>query len=141
MKHWKLASIGVAAAVLFGVLFIGGIEQAQKTFSLGSLKKGLAKYHGDKTEVLFKAWAETWISPWFNSWNIEYLLPSISVPLLVMQGRDDQYGTPAQVDVIVAKSSGPATPLLLEDCGHSPHLDFPELTLDLMSCFVNRLTR
>ncbi len=28
MKHWKLASIGVAAAVLFGVLFIGGIEQA-----------------------------------------------------------------------------------------------------------------
>lgn len=142
-ERWPrlVGAITVAAHVFVEPASIGGIEQAEKTFTRGQLKKGLAKYHGDKTELLFKAWAETWTSPWFRSWNIEYLLPSITVPLLVMQGRDDQYGTPAQVDAIVDKSSGPATPLLLEDCGHSPHLDFPELTLDLMSCFVNRLAR
>ena len=136
-----LGIITVSAHVFVEQVSLDGIAQAKEAFAQGKLKKGLARYHGDKTESLFKAWAETWTSPWFASWNIEDLLPSIEVPLLVLQGRDDQYGTPAQVDAIVDGSSGPATPLLLEDCGHAPHLEFPELTLDLMSCFVNRLAR
>ena len=40
---------------------------------------------------------------------------------------------------IVAGVSGPATPLVLDDCGHAPHMDFPALLLDLTSCFVNRV--
>ena len=136
-----LGIITVSAHVFVEQVSLDGIAQAKEAFAQGKLKKGLARYHGDKTEPLFKAWAETWTSPWFATWNIEDLLPSIEVPLLVLQGRDDQYGTPAQVDAIVDGSSGPATPLLLEECGHAPHLEFPELTLDLMSCFVNRLAR
>ncbi len=54
-------------------------------------------------------------------------------PLLVLQGGDDQYGIPAQVESIVARTGGPATPLLLEGCGHSPHLELPELTLEHMA--------
>lgn len=142
-ERWPrlIGAITVSAHVFVEQISIDGIEQAKESFVQGRLRRGLTKYHGDKTEPLFSAWAETWTSPWFRSWNIEYLLPSIEVPLLVLQGRDDQYGTAAQVDAIVNKSSGPATPLILEDCKHSPHLEFPELTLDLMSCFVNRLAR
>ena len=136
-----LGAITVAAHVFVEPVSLAGIRKAEEAFVQGKLRKGLARYHGQKTEQLFKAWAETWTSPSFRSWTIEELLPSIAVPLLVLQGRDDQYGTAAQVEAIVNKSGGPATPLLLEDCGHAPHLDFPELTLDLMSCFVNRLAR
>jgi pimeloyl-ACP methyl ester carboxylesterase len=136
-----LGIITVAAHVFVEQVSLDGIAHAKEAFAQGKLKKGLARYHGDKTEPLFKAWAETWMSPWFRSWNMTDLLPSIEVPLLVLQGRDDRYGTPFQVDTIVNHSAGPATPLLLEDCGHAPHLEFPELTLDLMSCFVNRLAR
>ena len=136
-----LGIITVSAHVFVEQVSLDGIAKAQEAFAQGKLKKGLARYHRDKTESLFKAWAETWTSPWFASWNIEGLLPSIEVPLLALQGRDDQYGTSAQVDAIVDRSAGPATPLLLEECGHAPHLEFPELTLDLMSCFVNRLSR
>ena len=133
--------ITVSAHVFVEQISLEGIRKAEEAFAHGKLKEGLARYHGDNTEPLFKAWADTWTSPWFASWNIEDLLPAIEVPLLVLQGRDDQYGTSSQVEAIVNRSSGPATPLLLEDCGHAPHLDFPELTLDLMSCFVNRLAR
>jgi pimeloyl-ACP methyl ester carboxylesterase len=136
-----LGIVTVAAHVVVEQVSIDGIAKAKEAFSQGKLKKALGRYHGDKTEVLFKAWAGTWTSPWFRTWSIEDLLPSLTTPLLVLQGRDDQYGTPAQVDAIVTKSGGPATPLLLEDCGHAPHLDFPELTLDLMACFVNRVAR
>jgi len=136
-----LGAITVAAHVFVEQVSLAGIRKAEEVFVQGKLRNGLARYHGKKTEQLFKAWAETWASPSFRSWTIEDLLPSIEVPLLVLQGRDDQYGTATQVEAIVNKSGGPATPLLLEDCGHAPHLDFPELTLDLMSCFVNRLAR
>jgi pimeloyl-ACP methyl ester carboxylesterase len=133
--------ITMAAHVMVEDVTVDGVRRALAAWDRGKLRKGLTRFHGDQTETLFKAWVETWTSPWFRSWSIEELLPSIKVPLLVLQGRDDQYGTPAQVDAIVTRSSGPATPILLEDCGHAPHLDFQELTLDLTACFVNRVTR
>jgi pimeloyl-ACP methyl ester carboxylesterase len=136
-----LGIITVAAHVFVEQVTVEGVEKAEKAWSQGKLKQRLSRYHGEKTERLFTAWSATWRSSWFASWNIEDLLPSIEVPLLVLQGRDDQYGTSSQVETIVSKSAGPATPLLLEDSGHAPHLDFPELTLDLMACFVNRLAR
>lgn len=133
--------VTVAAHVFVESCCVEGIAQARAAYEEGGLRRALMRYHGDKTDPLFAAWADTWTSPWFRTWNIEYLLPSIEAPLLVLQGRDDQYGTTAQVDAITRHSGGPTTPLLLEDCGHAPHREFPELTLDLMSCFINRVAR
>jgi pimeloyl-ACP methyl ester carboxylesterase len=141
-RHPLLRGIITESAHVFvEQISLDGIEKAAAAFAQGKLERALSRYHGEKTGPMFRAWAATWQSPWFRSWNIEYLLPSIEAPLLVLQGRDDQYGTEAQVDAIINKSAGPATPLLLEDCGHTPHQDFPELTLDLMACFVNRIAR
>lgn len=117
---------------------ITGIKQADLAWENGKLT-GLAKYHGDKTEVIFKAWSTTWLTSWFQWWNIEYLLPSIDVPLLVIQGGDDQYGSAEQVNQIIAKSSGYAHAEIIDNCGHSPHQEAPDTVLDLMSSFVNQL--
>ncbi len=133
--------ITVAAHVFVEPGCVEAIEQVRASYHEGGLRRALQRYHGDKIDTLFAAWADTWTSAWFRAWNIEYLLPAIEVPLLVLQGRADQYGTPAHVDSIASRSGGPATPLLLEDCGHAPHREFPELTLDLMSCFINRVVR
>ncbi len=129
-----------AAHVFVEAITLEGIRRAEEAFAQSRMV-GLTRYHGDKTEQVFRAWSETWLSPAFAAWNIEDLLPVIEVPLLVIQGRDDQYGTAAQMEAIVSRSGGSATPLLLEDCGHTPHQDMPPLALDLMSCFVNRVAR
>ncbi|WDE14520.1 alpha/beta hydrolase [Thalassomonas haliotis] len=118
---------------------IVGIEAAALAWQAGKLK-GLAKYHGDKTENIFKAWADTWLTDWFRLWNIEALLPEITAPLLVLQGQEDQYGSSAQVDAIVQQSSGPAEARMLEDCRHTPHLEAQELVLHQMADFIKRLT-
>ena len=133
-----LGVIAEAAHVFVEDVTIDGIRRADEAFAQGRLA-GLARYHGDKTEELFKAWSGIWLSRGFAAWNIEYLLPSVEVPLLVLQGRDDQYGTMAQVETIVAKSAGQATPQLLEACGHAPHAEVPDLTLDIMTGFFNRV--
>ncbi|MBF0469640.1 MAG: alpha/beta hydrolase, partial [Desulfamplus sp.] len=82
------------------------------------------------------AWSSTWLSSWFRTWNIEYLLPSVNIPGLVIQGKEDQYGTAAQVNSIKSKSSGKTRTLMLDGCGHSPHQDSPELLVRVMSEFI-----
>lgn len=70
---------------------------------------GLTRYHGDHTEAPVRTWSDTWLSPAFADWSIMDLLPRVQVPIIVLQGRDDQYGSPAQVDAIVAGVGGTAT--------------------------------
>ncbi len=74
--------------------------------------------------------------PWFRHWNIEYLLPAIRCPLLVLQGCDDQYGSAAQVERIVEQVGGRSEAAFIEDCGHVPHREALPQTLTLMSRFI-----
>jgi pimeloyl-ACP methyl ester carboxylesterase len=127
-----------AAHVFVEQAALEGIRKTDTAFAHGRLA-GLRRYHGKKTEELYTAWSATWQSPWFASWNIEYLLPAIAVPVLVLQGRDDQYGTEAQVQAIVSGVGRRATPVLLADCKHAPHQESPELVLDLMAGYIDRI--
>ena len=71
----------------------------------------------------FLGWADTWLEPQFLSWSIEDLLPRVDQPVLLIQGRDDEYGTLAQVDRIEAGVTGPCSRLVLDGCGHAPQRD------------------
>ncbi len=133
-EHLK-AIVTEAAHVFVEQETVDGIIKADDAFKKGKLGS-LFKLHGEKTEILFRAWASTWLSDWFRYWNIEYLLPSINVPLLVIQGKNDQYGTFAQVNSIASKSSGEVQTVLIDGCGHSPYQECPALLLDLMSEFI-----
>lgn len=127
-----------AAHVFIETKTIMGIELAVRAYDAGKLG-GLARYHGEKTSRLFRAWAHTWLAPWFRSWNIEYALPSIQHPVLALQGADDQYGTGAQVTAIVAGNPH-RRGLIVEGGGHTPHDDQPEVLLGLMGEFISEIT-
>ena len=58
-----------------------------------------------------------------------------------IQGRQDQYGTLAQIDVVEARSYAPVERLVLEECRHAPHLDQPEAVLAAVAEFTARLER
>ncbi len=113
--------VTMAAHVLAEPETLAGIYPAIEAYRLGKLE-GLKKYHGEKTETLFFAWADTWLSAAFKGWNIVDEIQGIACPALIIQGRDDQYGTPLQVDLIVQQLPA-AEGLILENCGHQPHLE------------------
>lgn len=127
-----------AAHVFVEPVTIEGIREAEKAWQNGKLK-GLAKFHGDKTETIFKAWSETWLANWFKWWNIEYLLPSIEVPVLVIQGQDDQYATEAQVNAIVSRCGGTTDSEMVEHCAHSPHVDAEKAVLNIICSHIARI--
>ncbi len=115
-----------------------GLEAAVAAYPDGKLA-GLARYHGDKTDAVFWSWAATWSAPWFRSWSIEYALPAIEVPVLVLQGDGDQYGTPAQVAAI-AGGRPERRAVLVAGSGHAPHADQPDVLLGLMGEFIAGLS-
>lgn len=61
------------------------------------------------------------------------------VPVLLIQGEQDEYGTLRQLDAIEAGCSGPVRRVVLERCGHSPHRDQPHRTLAAMTAFVREM--
>ena len=128
-----------AAHVFVEEVTLEGIRETVKHYDSGDLKERLARYHGDNTETLFWAWADTWLDPGFRDWNVESYLPPVTAPLLAIQGVDDEYATRAQVDAIVGQVSGAARPLLVPKCGHTPHRQARDLVLQAMAAFIETL--
>jgi pimeloyl-ACP methyl ester carboxylesterase len=98
----------------------------------------MARYHRD-AEATFRGWNDVWLSPAFRDWSIEAYLAGVDVPVLVVQGQDDEYGTVAQVEAIAAGVTGPVDRLVLDGCGHAPHLEARDTTLAAVAAFVSRL--
>ena len=113
-----------------------GISAAAEAFRTTSLREKLLKYHGSNTDALFEAWAGTWLSPAFRSWNIERFLPKVTCPVLVLQGGADEFGSLAQVQGIVSGVAGPAQQLIIPGIGHTPHKDAPEAVLEATTTFI-----
>ena len=62
-----------------------------------TLREKLARWHKN-VDAAFLGWNGAWLDPEFRKWNIQEFLPRIQVPVQIMQGADDQYGTMAQVE-------------------------------------------
>lgn len=118
---------------------INGIKEAITLYNNSYLKSKLDKYHGNKTDEMFWAWANTWTSNGFRAWNIEQFLPSIICPSLIIQGEHDEYGTLNQVEQIISQTSGFSSKLIVPNTKHTPRKEFPEFVLKKSSEFVKQL--
>jgi pimeloyl-ACP methyl ester carboxylesterase len=114
---------------------IAGIEAARDAYRSAALPQRMARYHRD-AEATFWGWNDIWLDPAFRSWDITDRLPAIDVPVLVVQGADDEYGTARQLELIEKGISGPFAGVLLDDCRHAPHLDQPAATLATVVGFL-----
>jgi pimeloyl-ACP methyl ester carboxylesterase len=130
------ALVTIAAHVLVEEVTLAGIRETVASYEQGNLARRLARRHGASTEAVFRAWADTWLAPWFRDWNVEDRLPLVRAPALVVQGEADAYATQHQVEAIVRGVGGPVRPLLLPGLGHAPHLEAPDLVIDALAAFV-----
>jgi len=106
----------IAPHVFVEDISVESIAKARDAFlePSGSLRPKLARYHAD-VDGAFWGWNRAWLDPGFRSWNISEYVPAIRVPILVVQGSADEYGTMAQVDAIPQ-----ADRLIVDGAGHSP---------------------
>lgn len=120
-------------------LTVASIAMVRDSFaSSAELRTGLGRHHGENTDRLFESWTRIWLSDEFRHWTIENILPGVACPTLVIQGRDDEYGTLRQVEAIAGAISGEVETLLLDNCGHSPHLDCRAAVETAAATFLER---
>ncbi len=116
---------------------IASIEQARVAYESGDLRPRLARWHAD-VDNAFWGWNGAWLDPDFRKWDITEFLAYIRVPVLIVQGADDQYGTVKQIEVAQQECYCPVEVALLPGARHSPQREAPEPTLKAIADFVAR---
>lgn len=117
---------------------ITSIEAARIAFETTDLRARLARHHRNPDNA-FRGWNGAWLNPDFRAWRIDDYVPTIRVPVLAIQGTDDEYGTPAQLDPLVADAYCPVATHLIEGARHAPHLSHEAVVLGLVREFVGRI--
>ncbi len=131
------ACVAMAPHVFVEAVAVQAIAQARHAFLHAGLRERLARHHAD-VDNAFWQWNDVWLSEDFRAFDIRANCQRIAAPLLLVQGREDEYGTLAQLDAI-AHAVPHARQLVLPACGHSPHRDQPQALTDAITAFLNGL--
>lgn len=134
-----LGVVTLAAHVFCEQLSVCSIASVCEDYRTGKLREKLQREHGENVDCAFWGWNRAWLDPAFMDWNIEEYLPALNVPLLAIQGSEDQYGTVAQLHSIGKQAGGPVETLLLPGCRHNPHCDQTEKTLTACTRFCSQI--
>jgi pimeloyl-ACP methyl ester carboxylesterase len=126
----------MAPHVFVEELTLTSIRAANNAYRSTDLRARLQRYHGDNVACAFPGWNQAWLDPGFVNWNLETYLPQIRVPVLLIQGLEDNYGTSQQLERITAGLPQAPTVCWLSACGHSPFRDQPTETLEAITSFV-----
>jgi pimeloyl-ACP methyl ester carboxylesterase len=121
-------------------LGIAEIARVKGLYATTDLRQKLARWHDD-VDNAFHGWNDVWLDPDFRKWDITDSLAYIRVPILIVQGENDQYGTNRQIEAAQQECYCPVEVALYPGVRHLPHSEVPELLLASVSEFTNRLLR
>jgi pimeloyl-ACP methyl ester carboxylesterase len=116
------------------------IRRARKSFETGGLRERLTRWHAN-VDVAFYSWNGPWLEPSFAKWDIIEALGYIRVPILIVQGDKDQYGTIRQIETAQQECFCPVEAVMLPGIRHIPYREALEATLKATADFINRLLR
>jgi len=115
---------------------LSAIEASKKAYEEGDLRQKLSRYHAD-VDCAFWQWNDVWLSQAFRSFDIREECKAITAPVLALQGEDDAYGSLRHLDEL--HTAGTVERHVLPDCGHSPHKDQAQKSLELVVEFLEGL--
>ncbi|MET4388615.1 pimeloyl-ACP methyl ester carboxylesterase [Bradyrhizobium sp. F1.4.3] len=119
---------------------VASIAAIKTAYETTDLKPKLARWHKD-VDNAFYGWNRAWLDPKFRDWDISEYLAYIRVPVMVLQGVDDQYGTLRQAEIAQQECYCPVDLRVISDAGHSPHREAPGATLDAIEQFAKAALR
>ncbi|MDD1519491.1 MULTISPECIES: alpha/beta fold hydrolase [Bradyrhizobium] len=119
---------------------VKSIATIKTTFETTDLRSKLARWHKD-VDNAFQGWNDAWLDPKFRDWDISEYLAYIRVPVMIVQGADDQYGTLRQAEIAQEECYCPVDLNVFAGAAHSPHREAPGPTLDAITQFAKAALR
>jgi len=129
--------VTLAAHLFVEDICIHSIERIRDRYVDGDLRERMERHHDDP-DAAFWGWCGVWLDPAFREWTLDLEASAVTAPTLVIQGRDDPYGTLAQVDRICA-AVGESAQRLVVPGGHSPHFDAAGEVVEAIGEFCSAL--
>ena len=114
------------------------IRNAREAYTDRDLRQRLSRYHAN-VDVAFWGWNNVWLEPAFAHFDLRDELAKIRVPMLIIRGNDDRYGTNRQVAIAKEKCQCQLEALIIPNCGHIPHRQQPELVLNAITAFYQNV--
>jgi pimeloyl-ACP methyl ester carboxylesterase len=135
------ACVALAAHVLFEPMMRAGVTGvAERWRDDPAFRERLGRHHLG-AEAMVRGWADTWLAPEREGWQILDRLAAITCPVLVVQGEGDEHGTERQVQAITDGVGGPAERFIVPGCGHVPHHEARELVVERLAAFIAGVLR
>jgi pimeloyl-ACP methyl ester carboxylesterase len=134
------AIVTIAAHVRRDELTYGQVLRHQKMVEDGEVPDWMTRFHGDRAERLLRNWSEVWQRKLYDSWDISDEIAAIEVPLLCLQGSEDAYGLPSQLQSI-GNAVAHARTEMIEGLGHFPQLEDPERIVARIGAFLEPYCR
>jgi pimeloyl-ACP methyl ester carboxylesterase len=115
---------------------VASIAAIKTAYETTGLKAKLQRWHRN-VDNAFYGWNGAWLNPAFRNWDISEYLACVRVPVAILQGADDEYGTMRQVEIAQEECYCPVDVTVIPGAGHQPHREAPEATLDAIQEFAN----
>jgi pimeloyl-ACP methyl ester carboxylesterase len=125
--HFIVEDVGLAA-----------IRATKVAYESGDLKARLARWH-KHVDAAFNGWSDAWLDPQFRDWDITDALAYIRVPVEIVQGENDPYGTIRQVEIAQAECYCPVEVAMIAGAGHNPQREKTDATLAAVAGFCRRI--
>jgi pimeloyl-ACP methyl ester carboxylesterase len=116
---------------------IASIAEFRKAYDTTDLRARMSRWHAD-VDATAHGWSDVWLKGDFRKWDLTEFLAYIRVPMLIVQGEDDQYGTVRQIEIAQQECYCPVEVALLPNVKHSPPREALEATLKAIADFVAR---
>ena len=114
------------------------IAEMRKAYDTTELRARLARYHAN-VDATVHGWSDVWLKGDFRKWDLTEFLAYIRVPVLIVQGEGDQYGTVRQIEIAQEECYCPVEVALLPGAKHVPQREATEATMNAVTEFIERV--
>ena len=128
----------IAPHVVVEDVTVASIAKARDAYETTDLRARLARYHRD-VDNAFWGWNRAWLDPAFRAWRIDDCVAFVRVPILLIQGDADEYGTAEQLRLIEQEAYCPVDRLLVGGAAHSPQLSHAAEVVAVIAGYVSRI--
>jgi pimeloyl-ACP methyl ester carboxylesterase len=115
---------------------VRSIAEIKTVYETTDLRAKLARWHSD-VDNAFYGWNGAWLDPEFRRFDISEYLAYIRVPVALIQGADDHYGTVRQIEIAREECYCPVDETVLPEVGHAPHREASAETLTALLEFYH----
>ena len=134
------AIVTLAAHVRRDEMTYGQVLRHRQMLEDGDIPDWMERFHGARAAHLLDIWTEVWQRTLYDSWSICGEIRRIELPLLSIQGSEDAYGLPSQLESI-CDAVPHARIEMIDGLGHFPQLEDGERVVGMIKGFLDPYCR